>query len=585
MDMLARELHDAKQRIDARRSQLANATVLDEFMLRYARDLAASQPRCDYTIAQLPTLGNVATTDLVPIYHNGQTYAAQANVLTAVSPISPTVFNVIAYGAKGNGSTDDTVAVANAISAAGVSGGRVFFPPGTYLIATSTTHPVSGVYGLAIPSNVMLYGAGAGVSILKQGFASSGQGNARLLTNTNPVTGGNSFIAIADLQLLTNAPSGVSPNLTTYDLAYQFYGVQNVVVERCAIINGMLSSNPLSTYANTTSVHTTGKNNRALIRGNYFSNGAEALAIVQGTDFVVTDNLCLGSYDSSISINSSGERHIISNNDINKLGVTYAALACIEATNDGSGDANGIRDITITGNACLNNGYYDGIQLNGPVTNCTVTGNDCRGSARNGIYASGFSSGTISGNSCCGNTSNGIWFVNDKNTTSVVISGNTCSSNGNIGIRFGGGAGATTALTCSQNVCYGNTSYGIALGITVTAGLCANNTCNNNTAGNVSTTASSGWIIRGNIGLNPIGSIATPSVPASTTPYTNTTQYDLRIFLFTGGGVTVSAIAIGGNNTSLTMAASSQLSFTLAAGESVTLTYAGGTPTWTFFAV
>lgn len=42
------------------------------------------------------------------------------------------VFNVKAYGAKGNGVTDDTRAVNSAISAAQVKGGMVLFPPGVY---------------------------------------------------------------------------------------------------------------------------------------------------------------------------------------------------------------------------------------------------------------------------------------------------------------------------------------------------------------------------------------------------------------------------------------------------------------------
>lgn len=47
----------------------------------------------------------------------------------------PPVFNVMSYGATGNGSTDDTTAVQAAITAAGnAGGGIVYFPTGTYLI-------------------------------------------------------------------------------------------------------------------------------------------------------------------------------------------------------------------------------------------------------------------------------------------------------------------------------------------------------------------------------------------------------------------------------------------------------------------
>ena len=55
------------------------------------------------------------------------------------------VFNVKAYGATGDGSTDDSTAIASALTAAESSGGVVFFPCGTYTIASGLTisHPVS----------------------------------------------------------------------------------------------------------------------------------------------------------------------------------------------------------------------------------------------------------------------------------------------------------------------------------------------------------------------------------------------------------------------------------------------------------
>ncbi len=50
-------------------------------------------------------------------------------------------FNVKAYGAKGDNSTDDTANVNAAVTAAGVSGGTVYFPGGTYLTSTGITLP------------------------------------------------------------------------------------------------------------------------------------------------------------------------------------------------------------------------------------------------------------------------------------------------------------------------------------------------------------------------------------------------------------------------------------------------------------
>jgi len=81
------------------------------------------------------------------------------------------VYNVVAYGAVGDDSTDDTTAIQNTIAAAGATGGVVWFPPGTYRITTSLK-----LYNATptpdVPySNVTIAGAGASGtlgSIIKQ---------------------------------------------------------------------------------------------------------------------------------------------------------------------------------------------------------------------------------------------------------------------------------------------------------------------------------------------------------------------------------------------------------------------------------
>jgi hypothetical protein len=73
------------------------------------------------------------------------------------------IFNVRNYGALGNGSNDDSGAINSAIAAASpnsgpVTGGVVYFPPGTYLACT---------YTIAIPSGVYLVGSGQPNTIIK----------------------------------------------------------------------------------------------------------------------------------------------------------------------------------------------------------------------------------------------------------------------------------------------------------------------------------------------------------------------------------------------------------------------------------
>jgi hypothetical protein len=95
---------------------------------------------------------------------------ALATVAAGLSNTYVRFFNVLGYGATGNGTTDDTAAVQAALTAAAVAGGTVFFPAGTYLITSQLT-----VQGPATdpdspswqPGGVHLVGQGARNSILK----------------------------------------------------------------------------------------------------------------------------------------------------------------------------------------------------------------------------------------------------------------------------------------------------------------------------------------------------------------------------------------------------------------------------------
>ncbi len=76
------------------------------------------------------------------------------------------VLNVKAYGAKGNGTADDTAAIQAAVTASdNASGGVVYFPPGTYKI-TSAIKSVS--------INTSFEGAGKGISTIVNAGAGDG---------------------------------------------------------------------------------------------------------------------------------------------------------------------------------------------------------------------------------------------------------------------------------------------------------------------------------------------------------------------------------------------------------------------------
>lgn len=73
---------------------------------------------------------------------------------------NPVFYNVKEYGAVGNGIADDTVAIQAVIDLIASTGGRIFFPSGTYLI---------GSPGLILPQSqqkpITLIGQGIGPSV------------------------------------------------------------------------------------------------------------------------------------------------------------------------------------------------------------------------------------------------------------------------------------------------------------------------------------------------------------------------------------------------------------------------------------
>jgi len=97
---------------------------------------------------------------------------------TSIAPIAGVSawFNVkaAAYGAKGDGSTNDTAAINAAHAAARAAGGGVvYFPPGTYMVApvSSTTAAIVWNNGTTGDKNIRWIGDSAGSSVIKRSSA------------------------------------------------------------------------------------------------------------------------------------------------------------------------------------------------------------------------------------------------------------------------------------------------------------------------------------------------------------------------------------------------------------------------------
>ena len=147
-----------------------------------------------------------------------QRLAAYTDVLHGLLP----VFNVkdSVYGAKGDGSTNDVVAIQAAVDAANAAGGGVvYFPAGTYIVKSA----------LELQSNVTLQGAGWAASIIKVGK----EAKCTAITTKKFESGGIENPGIADLQINGN----LAENTGFTGDAVQIDSV-NPVVQRVWIKNG-----------------------------------------------------------------------------------------------------------------------------------------------------------------------------------------------------------------------------------------------------------------------------------------------------------------------------------------------------------
>ena len=147
------------------------------------------------------------------ITHNGQ----------ILKDVLGPVVNVLAFGAKGDGVTDDAAAI-NAALASGAK--RVYLPAGTYKVGAT----------LLVPANVSMYGDGPGATIidgsgatyanLTSGVhisASGGNWTALPALSSNPVAGASSLVfasapsvARGDIVVIYNPTDGSWSGFRTY---------------------------------------------------------------------------------------------------------------------------------------------------------------------------------------------------------------------------------------------------------------------------------------------------------------------------------------------------------------------------------
>lgn len=138
-------------------------------------DLAAKQ-------ATLVSGTNIKTINSTSLLGSGDiaiSGSVSAATPTANGSVKQTQYNVRDYSAVGDGTTDDTTAIQNAINAAATAGGGVvIFPLGTFLTGTLTLKDTVSLMGTSFNSILKLK-ASAGTLIISENFATAaGSGNS-----------------------------------------------------------------------------------------------------------------------------------------------------------------------------------------------------------------------------------------------------------------------------------------------------------------------------------------------------------------------------------------------------------------------
>jgi len=365
-----------------------------------------------------PTLHTITATSVA-----NSAYTASTRVLATNGN---TTYNAkTTYGATGNGSTDDTAAIQNCLTAA--AGNIAYVPSGTYMM--NDTLNISGTVALDVPANTCLYlAAGAVLKSITQ--STSGQYRVvRLASNNSSVCGGE---IIGDR---------VARNLPNNNTGQGGSGPNDFEVGDGIDINATSGNVVFGT-----NIHD------CCCDGIYIYN--------QATNFMISDVTSNHNRRQGISVVGANTGTIQYCYATNTTGNDPACGIDMEPSGGGTVTYITVNYCTITGNAGGGIQLSAGSGSNGPsnttITNNTITGNGGSDYGIGGIYADDSSSyGTISNNNCSSNIAGGDdGGIDLQNVSHFVVNNNTCNYNGGYGLYFS----STTSTTYHGNTLISNTS-------------------------------------------------------------------------------------------------------------------------------
>ena len=496
-------------------------------------------------ITAYTALASPASNDVLPIVDMDDTTMAPSGTtknitvgnLFAHAGVTDWLNVVTQYGATGNGTTDDTTAIQNAINAAGAAGGVVYFPPGNYLVSstlkwTAVTSP--GTYqpdGLA-PSLIGHFsrpgtspdiGPLGVTKITASGTFPVGEFMIDYVAST---TTANVGFAVEGLMLACNSRAAGVRGCNQIQATWR-----NVVINSTATPNpannfGLIPASGAMSFVSNPSVNA----NNNIAEDCYVTYaGQDCFAFNEGNGSWVVAERCF-------AINATRYGFVLGDNTLasncRENGSGSAGFSVYNATMTGCHSGDVVYD---KGNALLIQGSNG---RSARITGCRFYGTNTAGTNQ------GTAMIQVVGSVAIDVLIDACTFISGTNTSAWLfvnggVSGQFTMQNNRFATTSLGGS----ALTAGEFILFGTPAY----------------------------------VIRNCPGLNPLGTL-TVAVPASGAA-TAAQIVDCTFYVTAAAGGSV-AVAISGGP-SITIPASAVVPAFVPAGQTLTPTYGGGNaPTW-----
>lgn len=314
-------------------------------------------------------------------------YITQVATVGTAAKFITAEFPITAFGAS-TSLADNLAAINAALTAAGVSGGRVVVPPGTF---------VSSPFTISNPNVALKLMAGA---------------TLQLKAGVNPtafITVTASWCAIFGEGTIdgnaANNTSGYGVYINASAASQSLVGshVRGVTVQHTA--NTAIRYEPTGTSATVTNCAVSGCTVQNTGTG---SSVAEGIMFWGASNCIAEGNFVSNTANHGI-VSTEGNANIIRGNQISNVGTGYSSGSAHGITIDGNGGSNPNSGHVISGNR-VQNCYMDGIEVADAVDDVAITGNNVSnvgtgasaGAQKDGIYFGGGLAGgnraTITGN-------------------------------------------------------------------------------------------------------------------------------------------------------------------------------------------